>query len=697
MHLPRIGDVFHDKYEIRAVLGQGGYALVYYAVQVGAGREVALKVLEPDRHGRYPEQVESRFWREVKVVAKLRDPHAVTLFDFGRSSDGLLFMVFEYIPGEDLETLIERHGALSEAQTIHVMRQVLLCLREAHALGLLHRDIKPDNIRIFERAEDPLAVKVLDFGIATWVDHDRSSITSVGEWIGTPQFMSPEQIYGARLTPASDIYSLGLVAFQMLTGEPLVQGDRVSELFKQHASRKVRTLPEEVAVTPRFRELVERMVLHDAEARHQTADDVLAALDALQAPRKPPVASVAEAQQSREDVTYRENAPVRKVTEAPPTVATRAATTSTPDLRTLASVVGALLGGGALVIALLTLISGGDDEERQPAASFPAELVAERAVPSASMGERDELPAAADDERTPVDVARAAIVDARLAALETDILPERGCGAATSRTGLIADQVEVDLQDRRFYVYVPQSYDTDHRHPLMIYFHSHRLTPAPNLLLETKWQDVADREKFVILVPTSLEGEMGRPWEREDREAAAVRAMVDATAEALCIDETRIYGVGHGSGGIMALRARCAVPLAGLAVTSSRMRRSAEVCDAEQEPPTIWYTGERDGFYPLEGRSGVGPTRVSLDEHNRRLRSAYECADTSTPYAEVGDGVSCVSWNECEAPLVTCVHPFGHDYPGARYNPMEMFSAQRGGPRMQFPVTDQIWAFFRPE
>lgn len=156
---------FQGRYQIRRVLGEGGSATVYHAVDTTSGRDVALKILEPGPNG-YRADMAERFRREVRMLARLRNPHSVTMFDHGESDDGLFYLVFEYVPGRDLEELIFGTARLSEDVVRHILDQLLQALVEAHHEGLLHRDIKPANIRVFEYLGDPHHTVLIDFGIA---------------------------------------------------------------------------------------------------------------------------------------------------------------------------------------------------------------------------------------------------------------------------------------------------------------------------------------------------------------------------------------------------------------------------------------------------------------------------------------------------------------------------------------------------
>ena len=283
MELPELGTVFESKYRLDRILGEGGFARVYSAEDAGAGRFVALKILQPNNGNQYSEDVESRFQREVRIVANLRNPHTVTMFDFGRSTEGLLYVVFEFIPGVDLSELLKQRGRLSEQETVHITVQLLRSLREAHQAGLLHRDIKPQNIRIYAYMDDPLRVSVLDFGIARAARRasEHSAITHTGSLVGTPQYMSPEQLLDEDLTAASDLYSVGLVVYQMLVGEPAIAGNALSDQLRILGNIEGLSLPPHVPVSPPLRAIVNRLIARRVSDRYASAQAVIDDLTAL--------------------------------------------------------------------------------------------------------------------------------------------------------------------------------------------------------------------------------------------------------------------------------------------------------------------------------------------------------------------------------------------------------------------------------
>ena len=277
-------------YRVITIIGAGGFARVYRARFEDVARDVALKVLVPQsaEPGRmYPEDLVQRFQREARAVSDLRSPNTITLHDFGRTRQGLLYMVFEFVDGTPLDRLVKRDGALPAARVVHIVRQICASLREAHAVGMLHRDIKPANVMVFDYLDQVDQVKVLDFGIAKTWTHDADGnpivddLTEDGTVMGTPRYMSPEQIVGQRLTPQSDIYSLGLVTYELLTGEPAAPQTQKTDVVRRHLSPEPFVLPPHIPLHPRLRGIVERMLAKASASRQQSVDALLAELNQL--------------------------------------------------------------------------------------------------------------------------------------------------------------------------------------------------------------------------------------------------------------------------------------------------------------------------------------------------------------------------------------------------------------------------------
>lgn len=224
-----VGRVLDDRYVLRSVLGVGGMGTVFRAEQLSMGRDVAIKVLRTDMI--HDEQAVRRFLTEARAASRLKSPHTVSVFDFGRTADGVLYLVMELLEGRTLGDAMEqekRPMALDRA--VRLVHQVLDALEEAHGQGILHRDLKPDNVFLLEGANGREFVKVLDFGVAKMLFDPRPGQTVQGVTFGTMEYMSPEQMLGRDLGPSSDLYEVAILLFQMVCGKLPFEGNNPVEI-----------------------------------------------------------------------------------------------------------------------------------------------------------------------------------------------------------------------------------------------------------------------------------------------------------------------------------------------------------------------------------------------------------------------------------------------------------------------------------
>jgi len=212
------GEMLDDRYRVLDRIGRGGMGVVYRAEQHMIKRIVALKVLR--REIVQDEHAVKRFLREAQAIAALSCRYTITLHDFGVTKDGLLYYTMELLEGQPLSNLIEGGGAINPYRAARLILQTCESLKEAHDLGILHRDLKPDNLFLI-KSDDLEEVRVLDFGIAKLLDDkSKEDMTSTGMIVGTPRYLSPEQALGNEVVPASDLYSLAIVLYEMLAGVP---------------------------------------------------------------------------------------------------------------------------------------------------------------------------------------------------------------------------------------------------------------------------------------------------------------------------------------------------------------------------------------------------------------------------------------------------------------------------------------------
>ena len=301
-----IGRLLDGKYEIEALCGRGGMGAVYRATHVGTGRRVAVKVIAPELAGN-SEFIE-RFRREAKTIGLLRHPNIVNVTDFGVTGEGaqtVTYLVMEYLEGNTLAEWMKDRGPIPINEAIAILSQTCSAMNEAHRLGILHRDLKPENIWLEPTGQNGSNVKILDFGIARMqnifafdefetlpefrepvIHHQPFSITEgetlrlnytaqqmsrFGSMMGTPKYMSPEQCRGERLDKSSDIYSLGVIAYQMLTGEVPFTGT-TPELLMRHRETDPAPLREKRRALPnKIDEVVRQALAKDQNARPATA------------------------------------------------------------------------------------------------------------------------------------------------------------------------------------------------------------------------------------------------------------------------------------------------------------------------------------------------------------------------------------------------------------------------------------------
>ncbi|MFL6336077.1 MAG: protein kinase domain-containing protein [Pyrinomonadaceae bacterium] len=265
-----IGLVLDDKYRLDERLGEGGMGAVYRATHLLIERPVAVKVLNPRLVA--DDTAKERFRREARAAGRLQHSNAVAVTDFGETREGLVYLVMELLEGRPLREVLAREAPLDPARAVSLMLQISAAVEAAHEAGIIHRDLKPGNIFLVQRPDSPYIVKVLDFGIAKIAADDEGNLvdtlTGTGVMIGTPRYMSPEQCDGAELTPASDVYSLGVILYEMLTGQTPFSGVSPLALALKHSSENPRPPRELVASIPPALEAVVLQTLEKAaEAR----------------------------------------------------------------------------------------------------------------------------------------------------------------------------------------------------------------------------------------------------------------------------------------------------------------------------------------------------------------------------------------------------------------------------------------------
>jgi tetratricopeptide (TPR) repeat protein len=278
-----VGEVIEGRYKILEQIGEGGMGRVYRAEQLRLQRSVAVKVLQR-AYSAIPE-VGQRFEREALALARLDHPNCIAVQDFGRLPDGSLYLVMSYLAGTLLRTALDE-TPFSTARALHVTRHLLSGLAHAHKAGIVHRDVKPENVMLVRHEGDPDFAKLFDFGIVKLLEEEpapAANLTRAGQRFGTPAYMSPEQALGRPVDARSDLYSLTVVLYEMLIGRPLFAADDDEGLLVMHAAKAPPSLAEsapERRFPPELEELVRRGLCKNPADRFADADEYLAALDA---------------------------------------------------------------------------------------------------------------------------------------------------------------------------------------------------------------------------------------------------------------------------------------------------------------------------------------------------------------------------------------------------------------------------------
>lgn len=298
---PRIGQTLVGRYRLDKLVGKGGMGRVYRATQFPLNRPVAVKILNPEFQKKDPQFVR-RFFLEAASAARLTHPNTITVFDYGESESGELFIAMEYLRGRPLSKAITADGPFGHERTLHIAMQICRALREAHSKGIIHRDLKPGNILLLEEGDDADFVKVLDFGLVKLFTppteegrevsgvaepltpgpvHQDGELTKAGMFLGSPKYMSPEQIQAIPLDPRTDIYSLGVLMYQMVSGKPPFTGATSVEVIYKHVNHPVpgvsATSPG-VVVAPELEQVIGKCLAKKREDRFESMAELLVRL-----------------------------------------------------------------------------------------------------------------------------------------------------------------------------------------------------------------------------------------------------------------------------------------------------------------------------------------------------------------------------------------------------------------------------------
>ncbi len=272
MQDPYIGSLLDGRYEILAKIGEGGMGVVYKARQVSIDRVIAIKVLNPQMAA--DQQWVQRFSNEARACSRLQHPNTIKMFDFGQTTDGRFFMTMEFLDGQVLRQAIQNSAPMAPARVMRILVQCCASLAEAHSIGIIHRDIKPDNVFLMNMPGSPDFVKLLDFSVAKLLAEGGGGMkTQAGVVFGTPQYMSPEQGRGMPLDARSDLYALGVLGYEMLTGNVPFNDENPMAVLQMHLRSEVPPLPG--GLPPAVVNIVKKALDKDPGRRFQSAGEMM--------------------------------------------------------------------------------------------------------------------------------------------------------------------------------------------------------------------------------------------------------------------------------------------------------------------------------------------------------------------------------------------------------------------------------------
>ena len=295
---PLIGRVIADRFKIVSLIARGGMGKVYRAEQAPLGRVCAIKVLNPNYNGDADPEFHRRFFREASITSKITHPNSVTIFDYGKTEDDIYFMAMEYLEGQTLHMALREGGVMNEIRVGKITSQICRALREAHKLGVIHRDLKPANIFLTRAGTRPAPdasgsmppaaeeeedfVKVLDFGLVKHLsERPEEQLTQTGLFMGSPKYMAPEQIQGGHVDERTDIYSLGIIMYEMLAGKVPFERATSVNILMAHVGEPpppMRAVNPNLVCSPAFEEIVMSCIAKDPNERISSMDHLLQAI-----------------------------------------------------------------------------------------------------------------------------------------------------------------------------------------------------------------------------------------------------------------------------------------------------------------------------------------------------------------------------------------------------------------------------------
>jgi eukaryotic-like serine/threonine-protein kinase len=275
------GGMLDGRYRLMAKLGSGGVGTVYKAMHLWLHRVVAIKFLR--REMTSSDEAVRRFAREARLLIQAENPYCTAVYDFARTADGAFYLVMEYVDGYDFRELLNQQYRLTLLQAAPLFEQLLSALDAAHRVGIVHRDIKPENILLQPQPDGSLCVKLFDFGMARHTENARTimALTAPGQTLGTPHYMAPEQAMGMPLDGRADLYAVGCLLFETLTGQRLFEADGSFELMTAHVNdppRKAREVAPDAGLPLAIDIVLQRVLAKDPNARFPDASSFSQAL-----------------------------------------------------------------------------------------------------------------------------------------------------------------------------------------------------------------------------------------------------------------------------------------------------------------------------------------------------------------------------------------------------------------------------------
>ena len=686
------GSVIDDRWHVDSILRRDNKATLVSATDTLAERPVLVKVLAQAADS----TTRGRFEREIRTIGGLRDQHTVRMFDHGIMQDGRPFLVFERVGGQDLAAVLAQRGALELHVATHIVRQVLTSLREAHHSGLIHRDVQPRNVQVFEYMGDPWSVKLFDFGLARAADvTTEPALTAAGSAVGSTRYAAPEQLLGDGALAASDIYSAGVMFYEMLVGPQAMHTESWSDQLERATTSELQSRVSRSGISPSVAALIHGWLSVEPGRRPSNADVAIAALDAATGreqssgalQRSRTTSSVA--QQPR-PTGHQPGVPAGpygpSTTE---TLASAAAAATSADKRIIIALGLMIL----LAVSAIFAIVMSDSPADPPTPRAP---VADRMAPAATNIRKTPSPVPPDSS-TPDDAGHQLV--------DVAIEPMDGCGNAPPFRGFDVLVDESDLDVSSFPTFIPKKYDPSKRHVLVVAIRGDFQSPKM-LPLRSGFTTIADREQFVIIAPPLESGEgavniFGLPGANEGGMVGRnryfvdeVKAAVDATAAQLCIDRDRVYVLSHRHGSILGGRLMCEDWVKGGA-NFAYLPSGPFPCEDGAKPVPMWlgFPTKSNSEPYVGGQECMSEAvKISAAKLEKMWADRNQCKGQPKRFFKHGKSY-CQRWSCSEAALVSCTLDGGHVWPGLPTPSHEEF-ANCPGPPLKFPLAEQIWKFF---